>query len=112
MNAKFINTPILSVILSTTILLSAFINATNKITYASNPIHALVSIEEEFKASLSLFNEKKYEQALAGFHKVATLKPDAIEAHFNIGLINLINKNYDAAIIAFEKTTTLDHTRK
>lgn len=108
MNAKFINKPKAILVLSITLLCAPCVNAHNKIEYSSDPVRALISIEEEFNTSLSFFNEQKYEQALAGFHKVATLKPDAVEAHFNIGLINLITKNYDAAITAFETTTTID----
>jgi len=68
----------------------------------------LVEIEEEFKNSLQLFNNKQYREALIGFQRVLTKKPDCAEAYFNIGLICLINNQHATAIATFEKAAELD----
>lgn len=63
---------------------------------------------ELFHQSLELFRDKQYAQALIAFRQVLEIKPDCVEAYFNIGIINLIEKQFAQAIPALEQVITLN----
>jgi tetratricopeptide (TPR) repeat protein len=59
-------------------------------------------IRERFEQGVSMFNAKKYEEALKAFHRVLELSPDMPEAHVNAGFALLGLERYAVARDFFE----------
>lgn len=67
--------------------------------YPAEPKH----ISDTFQESLNLFRQKRYSEALFGFKTIVSVRPDCVEALFNIGLIHMMDQHNADAINAFEQ---------
>jgi len=68
---------------------------------------------DELEKGNQLFNQQKYDEALAVFIKMITENPEAYIIHMNIGNCHFEKKEYDQAIASFMKVleTEKDHIK-
>ena len=69
-----------------------------------------VSMEEArntFLQGVQLYQESKFDQAIAAFEAVLQDKPDFAEGYYNLGMANLHKGEYDNALAAMEKAIEL-----
>lgn len=64
-------------------------------------------LDRRFRDGVAMLNAKRYEEALAAFHRVLQLSPQMPEAHVNAGFALLGLGNYRAAADFFDTATTL-----
>ncbi len=74
-------------------------------------VHALEKRRAEVKArfdqGIAMLHARRYDYALAAFHRVLELAPDIPEAHVNLGYTLLGMKRFKEALAFFESATVL-----
>lgn len=82
-----------------------------KATLSPNQAHALdkrrAEVKARFEQGIVMLHARRYEYALAAFHRVLELAPETPEAHVNLGYTLLGMKRYKEALAFFESATVL-----